>query len=148
MARRGYVRYGDSWITAGERAALLRAEASRVQRAREEQRDASRDRALEHLAAAARAQAEASRAREERERTVAVPVVYSIPYWVVPIPVPVPVAVPGAPPAADPEPPLRGRGGSNRGGYQSRVPGSLGSAFIPGRLNPEAAPPPGRLDPH
>lgn len=145
MARRGYVRYGDSWITAGERAELLRAEAARAQRAREEQRDASRDRALEHLAAATRAQAEAARAREERERTAAVPIVYSIPYWIVPIPVPVPV--PGGPPAADPEPPLRGRGGSNRGGYESRVPGSLGSAFIPGRLNPGAAPPPGRLDP-
>jgi len=145
MARRGYVRYRDSWITAGERAELLRAEATRAQRAREEQRDAIRDRALEHLAAATRAQAEAARAREERERTVALPIVYSIPYWIVPIPVPVPV--PGAPPAADPEPPLRGRGGSNRGGYESRVPGSLGSAFIPGRLNPEAAPPPGRLDP-
>lgn len=149
MARRGYVRHGDSWITAGERA---RSDSARSSSARDAQRDASRDRALEQLAAAARAQAEAARAREERElaertRTVAVPMVYAVPGWYVPIPIPVPVPVPGEPPAASPEPPLRGRGGSNRGGWESRVPGSLGSAFIPGRLNPEAAPPPGRLDP-
>lgn len=150
MARRGYVRYGDSWITAGERAELLRAESARADRAREATRDASRDRALEQLAAAARAQAEAARAREERElaeRPYAVPVVYSVPFWFVPIAAPVPVPVHGEPPAAAPRPPLRARGGSNRGGFDSRVPGSLGSAFIPGRLNPEAAPPPGRLDP-
>jgi hypothetical protein len=90
MARRGYVRHGDSWITAGERAELLRAESERAQRARDARRDASRDRALEQLAAAARAQAEAARAREERElaertRTVAVPMVYSVPGWYVPI---------------------------------------------------------------
>jgi hypothetical protein len=149
MARRGYVRYGDSWITAGERAELLRAEAQRADRARQARRDASRDRALEQLATAARAQAEAARAREERElaeRAYAVPVVYSVPFfWYVTVPVPVPV--PGEPPAAAPQPPLHGRGGSHRGGFSSRVPGSLGSAFIPGRLNPEAAPPPGRLDP-
>lgn len=150
MARRGYVRYGDSWITAGERAELLRAESARAERAREASRDASRDRALEQLAAAARAQAEAARAREERElaeRTYAVPVVYSVPFWFVPIAVPVPVPVPGEPPVAAPQPPLHGRGGTHRGGFERRVPGSLGSAFIPGRLNPEAAPPPGRLGP-
>lgn len=150
MARRGYVRYGDSWITAGERAELLRAESARADRAREASRDASRDRALEQLAAAARAQAEAARAREERERAeraYSVPVVYSVPFWYVPIAVPVPVPDHVHPPAAAPQPPLRGRGGTNRGGFESRVPGSLGSAFIPGRLNPEAAPPPGRLDP-
>ncbi|HEX6203263.1 MAG TPA: hypothetical protein VF100_09690 [Thermoanaerobaculia bacterium] len=149
MARRGYVRHEGSWITAGERAELLRAEAERSALARQARRDASRDRALVELAAAARVQAEASRAREERELRESyapVPFVYSVPAWFVPIPVPVPVPVPGQPPAADP-PPRRGRGGSNRGVFdERRVPGSLGSAFIPGRLNPEAAPPPGRLD--
>lgn len=152
MARRGYVRHQGSWITAGERAELLRAEAERAEAARQAWRDASRDRALEELAAAARAQAEASRAREERELrgSYAGPFVYSVPAWYVPIPFPVPVPVPGGPPAADPppaaEPPRHGRGGSNHGGFdEPRVPGSLGSAFIPGKLNPRAAPPPGRL---
>jgi hypothetical protein len=149
MARRGYVRHGDSWITAGERAELLRAEAERHARAREAWERDRRDRTLEHLAAATRARAEADRAREERElgesRGPALPVVYAVPVWYVPVPVPVPV--PGEPPHA--EPPLRrGRGGTNRGGFDdSRVPGSLGNAFIPGRLEPAAAPPPGRLDP-
>ncbi|HEX2162917.1 MAG TPA: hypothetical protein VHM02_03105, partial [Thermoanaerobaculia bacterium] len=83
MARRGYVRHGDSWITAGERAELLRAEAEEARLVRERREERARDRALVHLAAAAQAQAEAERARAEAERrpSYGVPVAYGVPVW-------------------------------------------------------------------
>ncbi|HUO87350.1 MAG TPA: hypothetical protein VM617_08150 [Thermoanaerobaculia bacterium] len=145
MARRGYVRHAGSWITAGERAELLRAEAEGARQAS----DASRDRALELLAAAANIQAEAARVREENRRSAAGFPIHGTAGWYVPLPivVPVPIAVPVPDePPSSPVPPARRRGGTHRGGFADRVPGSLDSAFVPGRLNPDAAPPPGRLD--
>jgi hypothetical protein len=151
MARRGYVRHGDSWVTPGERAELLAAEAAAHRARLEARRDQRRDAVLADLAAAVRAQAEADARREARRDPGAaygVPWAYTVSGYYVPVVVPVPVPIPQPPhqpppaPPADPAPPA---GVHHRNSFTDRVPGSLGNAFIPGRLEPGASPPPGRI---
>ncbi|HEX2254838.1 MAG TPA: hypothetical protein VHQ65_16355 [Thermoanaerobaculia bacterium] len=142
MRRRGLVWYGGAWITPAERAALAAAAARESAARMEAQRAAQRERVVEHLAAAVRAKAEAERAAETRRaRQQSSPTfVYYTPGWYWPAPVPVP------------EPGDGGAGDGDGGGHGHRPPPRHNSGtfrasdWIPGRLNPGASPPPGRID--
>lgn len=150
MARRGLVRHGDSWITPSQRAEILATEEAAYRAAVDARRDRERDAVLVELAAAVRAQAEAQLQREVNRS--ADPWVASFSGIWFPLPVPVPPhhrgphsdrPRPEAPDAA-PQRPVE----HHRNSFETRVPGSLGNAFVPGRLEPDAAPPPGRLSGH
>ncbi len=143
--RRGLERWNGSWLPheqVRQLAELARAEA-------ETRRRAARDAALADLAAAVRAEAEAARARAETAPTAAGPFVTggfvtALPgWWTVTVPPPAPAPGPadggGGPDAGRGGPPPRhAPGGSHRGGFQA-------VDAVPGRLHPEAAPPPGKL---
>jgi hypothetical protein len=142
MGRRGLVRYEGAWVTPEQRSAaqarLTEAEARRL----EARGEAQRDQALVELASAVRAQAEANAAEERRRDPfdTSLPFAYYSPgWWVVPVP---------------------GHGhdrGDDRGGHDDGTPppaqhtrpanggGFRASDWIPGKLNPGAAPPPGRI---
>jgi hypothetical protein len=152
MLRRGYVRYHGAWVTAVERAeAEARAAAAEVARL-EARRDQQRDRALVELATTARVQAETAQRESDGQRIqsgyAAAPFVYyTTGYWAPVYPAP----GAGAPHGGD--------GNANDGGGRHHHPepqpsskppehnrGSFrASDWIPGRLNPGAAPPPGRI---
>lgn len=148
MARNGLVRFRGAWVAAEERDRSLAEEA--------EQRRERADRArLDRLAAAVEAVAVAdlarslARASEPVAGVVTVP--YSVVFWpalpVLAIPAPVPAPAP-SPPTAPSAAPARRSGPPtfHRGIFANPYGGSLGPPeLIPGRLNPGAAPPPGRL---
>lgn len=139
MGRRGYVRYDGAWVTPQERSAAVALSAEAEARRAEARADARRDRALVDLAAAVRTQAE-TQAAESRRRDpfdTAVPFAYYAPGWWV---------VPGhghhhgggRHDDGGAAPPPQQEGTANAGRFRH-------SDWIPGRLNPRAAPPPGRI---
>jgi len=150
MGRRGYVRFDGAWVRPEVRAAAQASAAEAEARRLEARADAQRDRALVEMASALRTQAETqaaeSRSRRRGPFDTTLPFVYSSPGWWT-----APAAGRGAggghhgagagrdgdgdgaarPPAGD-------RPAANRGTFRA-------SDWIPGRLNPRAAPPPGSL---
>jgi len=160
MQRRGYVRYDGAWVTAVERADAMARAAEAELRRLEGRRDASRDQALVQLATTARVQAETARAESDSRRAgagyAATPFVYyTSGYWAPVYPVAAGQAG-GAGTGGDgavedsgqghhptPRPQSRPLGASShRGSFDN---GFRASDWIPGRLNPGAAAPPGRL---
>lgn len=156
MRRRGYVQFQDTWVTPEQRAAALARTAEAAARQREARDDARRDAVLLAMASALADEARAERTGGTGYASQPVTLGTSAGFW-----------VPAAPFAhhdrrhhADPQHdkahrggdrhhagPDRGRdhpaarrhgGGSNRGSFRA-------SDWIPGRLNPGAAPPPGTL---
>jgi hypothetical protein len=163
MRRRGYVRYDGSWVTAVERAeALARAAEAEAQRLAA-RREARRDVVLVELATAARVQAETERAESAVRHTAssyaAAPFVYyTSGYWAPVFPAPGAARQHGARQSA----PRASQTGDGQGHHHAQRPQSRpvsarshrgrfetpnfrASDWIPGRLNPGAAPPPGRL---
>lgn len=159
MRRRGLVHYEGAWVTPAERsqalAATAAAEAARI----EARNQARRDAALLQMATALRTEAETEQRRADQPRTTGIPVGYTTGYWVPGHAVPThrgggvhprggrhdgsPRGGQRAAPRPDrgqrtAAPRTRSSGGSNRGSFRA-------SDFLPGKLNPQAAPPPGRL---
>jgi hypothetical protein len=144
MRRNGLVRFRGGWVAAEERDRLVREDEERERRRAER----AREERLDRLAATVEAVVELELARTlaRPQAPVYVPiytptVVWPGVFFVAPAPPPAP---PGpAPPMAAPPEPVPA---SHRGSFESPFGGTLGPPeLIPGRLNPDAAPPPGRL---
>ena len=146
LLRRGLVPYGGDWMTPEERDRLIRS-ADEAHRRREQ------DARLDRLTRLVELQTEMELARglAEAARPEPPPSYYP-PYYPSAYPI---YVVPGhffvrhpKPPAApDPAPPMAPPSvppGSHRGGRDYVTPVDF-TDFLPGRLNPEAAPPPGQL---
>lgn len=156
MRRRGYVQFQDTWVTPEQRAAALARAAEAAVRQREAANDARRDAVLLAMASALADEARAERTGGAGYASQPVTLGTSAGYWV---PV-VPFAHHGrrhhadrhdgeahrggdrhraAPDRGRDRPATRRHGdGSNRGSFRA-------SDWLPGRLNPGAAPPPGSL---
>ena len=160
MRRRGFVAYNGVWVTPEQRAEAERRRAVAIARRIEARQERQRDQALADLASALKTQAE-TEAEESRTGSSGIPLgqVYYVPgVW---------VPGPGhhgrghggrghggqghggrgdgqAGGANDAPPPRTApRGRSNRGSRQNET--FRASDWIPGRLNPDAAPPPGSI---
>ncbi len=147
LLRRGLVPYGGDWMTPEERDRLIRA-ADDAYRRREQ------DARLDRLARLVELQTEMELARglAEAARPEPPPSYYppAYPPYGYPIYV-VPghffVRPPKAPPAPAPAPPMAPPSvppSTHRGGRDFVTPVDF-TDFLPGRLNPDAAPPPGQL---
>lgn len=145
LRRNGLVPFRGAWVTAEERERRLRDE-------QEEARDRAERRRLDRLAAAVEAVAELELVRTVARSTPpapALPVAYPIVFWPGTFFVPGPLAASPPAGAEPPEPPRRpptAAPGARRGSFDNPFGGGLGPPELtPGRLNPEASPPPGRL---
>lgn len=149
LLRRGLVPYGGEWVTAEERERMIRDAAERDRRRAQEER-------LDRLARLVEIQAEMELARgiAEAARPEPPPVyhpptypIYVVPGYFPPHPKPPhghhPGHHPHPPPPAEP-PPSAPPPAHNRGGFEYVRPVDY-TDFLPGRLNPDAAPPPGQL---
>jgi len=150
MARRGLVRFHDEWVTLEERAQRRREEEERAQAAVERMRQRRLDRLTDTIEAAAALELARSVARPPV--VVAAPSPYAVVFWPL-LPVvatPLPAPSPGPPGAPGPPGPDRtpqpAPTAANRGAFDNPFGGNLGPPeLVPGRLNPDASPPPGRL---
>jgi hypothetical protein len=149
MQRRGLVQLDGEWVTREERDRRFAAQ----QAAAEEARDRRLDRIADLLATQAeielaRAAAEAARpAAGLAAQPVAYPVV-SVPYYYPRSHAPVrrPAPRPAPPGPAAPEPPQQVPPSSNHGGFEGTYGRPVHATdYIPGRLNPDVATPPGQL---
>ena len=147
MARRGLVRFRDEWVTPEEAAQRRREEEARAQAFEERMRQRRLDRLTETLEAAAAL--ELARSAAPPPVVVVAPSPYAVVYWPL---LPLVGVAPAAPPPAAPGAPRPGPSSSpppaaaHRGVFDNPFGGNLGPPeLIPGRLNPDASPPPGRL---
>ena len=148
MARRGLVRFHDQWMTPEESAQRRREDEERAQASAERMRERRLDRITETIEAAAAL--ELARSVAPPPVVVAAPSPYAVVYWPLLPMVSVPPAAvpPGAPGAPSPDRSSPPPAAANRGRFVFDNPfgGNLGPPeLIPGRLNPDASPPPGRL---
>lgn len=150
MRRRGLVPVEGEWVSRAERdrrfaAARREAEEARreAENAHREARQRAREAQVEQIAELLLARAAADAARPP-----ATPQVYVMPGYFLPLAHrprshdrPPPMA-----PAEEPDtPPSAGAAEAHRGGMEPYGRSIPSSELIPGRLNPQAAPPPGRL---
>lgn len=148
LERSGLVRFRGEWVTREERDGRLRAEEERDRRRAERAREARLDRLTNAVTAVA--ELELARTLSQPQVAVAVPVYYPTVIW----PgtffiVGAPASPPGGTPAQAPGDRPPRPGSSHRHGhgtFESPFGGTLGPPdLIPGRLNPDASPPPGQL---
>lgn len=145
LLRRGLVPYGGDWMTPEERERRIRA-------ADEDSRRREQDARLDRLARLVELQTEMELARglAEAARPEPPPAYYppyyppAYPVYVVPGFFPHRPKPPMAPAPEPPPPPRSAPPSSHRGGRDYVTPVDF-TDFIPGRLNPDAAPPPGQL---
>lgn len=141
LLRRGLVPYGGEWMTAEEREHRIRAEDERA-------RQRAQDERLDRLARLVEIQAEMELARglAEAARPDPPPAYYppSYPIWFVPGFFPKQPHHHHRPPHRHDPPPPSVPPRHHRGGHDYVTPVDF-TDFIPGRLNPDAAPPPGQL---